>query len=57
MATNLSNEELTLISTILGKVADVMVEDDDFGYIDNGNFLLNLDKIEMELLRSILKKI
>ena len=53
---NLSNAELTLISTILDKVADVMIKDDDFGYIDNGNFLLNLDESEMRLLRNILKK-
>ena len=57
MATNLSNEELTLISTILDKVADVMIKDDNFGYIDNGNFLLNLDKSEMELLRGIVEKL
>ena len=57
MATNLSNEELTLISTILDKVADVMIKNDDFGYVDNGGFLLNLDKSEMELLRGIVEKL
>ena len=57
MATNLSNEELTLISTILDKVAGVMIKNDDFGYVDNGDFLLNLDKSEMELLRGIVEKL
>ena len=53
----LSKEELSLISTILDRVADCMIQDDDFEYIDNGCFMLTLTKEEMETLSDVKDRI
>ena len=53
----LSKEELSLISTILDRVADCMIQDDDFECIDNGCFMLTLTKEEMETLSDVKDRI
>ena len=49
----LSKKELSLISTILDRVADCMIKDDDFEFIDNGCFMLTLTVEEMKILNDV----
>ena len=51
----LSIEQRALLSKILETVKDVMAADPDFGFVDNGNFLLSLDKEEMRILKKLVK--
>ena len=49
----LSKKELSLISTILDRVADCMIKDDAFEFIDNGCFMLTLTVEEMKILNDV----
>ena len=51
----LSIEQRILLSKILENVKSIMVPDPDFGFVDNGNFLLQLDKEEMRILKKLIK--
>lgn len=51
----LSIKERALVSKVLATVKDVMTPDPDFDFVDNGNFLLSLDKDEMKTLKKLLK--
>jgi len=58
MATpKLTPAESALIATILDRVAECMIPDSDFDYVDNGNFILNLDKEDMALLKGVQNKL
>lgn len=51
----LNIEQRVLLSKILETVKSVMVADADFDFVDNGNFLLSLDKKEMKILKKLIK--